>query len=83
MDEKQVFDKINDMLYDTDYPIKITSVADLDDFLLDDDNRRFEVYAQIGRLYDDLRGKPEIDRYPDVSMQTDAEVIKPSEYYDG
>jgi hypothetical protein len=82
-DEKQVFDKINEMLYETDYPVKITSIADLDDFLLDDDNRRFEQYEEIGRLYDDLRGKPEIDRYADVSMPKEAEQIKPSEYYDG
>lgn len=83
MDEKRVFDMINEMLYDTDYPVRITSVADIDDFLLDDDNRRFEQYEEIGRLYDDLRGKPEIDRYPDVSMPKEAEQIKPSEYYDG
>ncbi len=83
MDERQVFYKINEMLYETDYPVKITSVADLDDFLLDDDNRRFEQYEEIGRLYDDLRGKPEIDRYADVSMPKEAEQIKPSEFYDG
>lgn len=76
MDEKQVFDKINELLEDTDYPVKITSVGDIDDFLLDDDNRRFEQYEVIGRMYDDLRGKPEIDRYQDVSVQKEAEETK-------
>lgn len=76
MNEKQVFDKINELLADTDYPVKITSIGDLDDFLLDDDNRRFEQYAAIGRMYDDLRGKPEIDRYNDVSVSKEAEQIK-------
>ncbi len=73
MDEKQVYDTINELLEDTDYPVKITSVADLDDFLLDDANRRFEQYEVIGRMYDDLRGKPEIDRYPDVSIEKEEE----------
>ena len=76
MDEQKVFDKMNELLTETDYPVKITSVADVDDFLLDDDNRRFEQYAVIGRMYDDLRGKPEIDRYQDVSIPKEAEQIK-------
>ncbi|MFZ5988902.1 MAG: hypothetical protein ACOYWZ_17490 [Bacillota bacterium] len=66
MDEKQAFSKINELLEVTDYPIRITSVGDIEDFLLDDANRRFEEYAVIGRIYDDLRGRPEIDRYNDV-----------------
>lgn len=78
MDENQTFQKINELLINTDYPVRITSVADIEDFLLDDDNRRFEEYPVIGRMYDDLRGKPEIDRYLDVSMQKDAEQLKDS-----
>lgn len=66
MDENQIFSKINELLEDTDYPTRITSRADIDDFLLDDSNRRFEFYATIGRLYDDLREKPQIDRYKDI-----------------
>ena len=73
MDEKQVFDKINEMLEDTDYPIRITNVADLDDFLLDDDNRRFEEYFVIGRMYDNLKGQTEINGYLDESMDIDEE----------
>ncbi len=80
MNEKQVFDKINELLEDTDYPLKISSIADIDDFLLDDDNRRLEQYEVIGRMYDDLRGKPEIDRYPDVSIPKEAEQIKMRKY---
>lgn len=73
MDEKQAFEKVNELLENTDYPLKITSMADIEDFLLDDENRRFEEYAVIGRIYDDLRGKPEIDRYPDVSIRKEEE----------
>lgn len=80
MDEKQTFDKINDLLEETDYPLKIESVADIDDFLLDDDNRRFEQYAVIGRIYDDLRDKPEIDRYADVAVSKEGEQTKSGEH---
>jgi len=80
MNENQAFEKINELLYDTDYPVRITSVGDIDDFLLDDDNRRFEQFAVIGRIYDDLVGKPEIDRYSDVSMMKDEEEIKLTDY---
>lgn len=76
MDEKHAFEKINELLEDTDYPVRITSFADIDDFLLDDDNRRFEQFEVIGRIYDDLRGKPEIDRYNDASVIKDEEQMK-------
>ena len=80
MDEKQAFERINELLEPTDYPVKITSMADIDDFLLDDDNRRFEQYAVIGRIYDNLQGRPEIDRYSDVSMPKEEEQIKQAEF---
>ena len=73
MDTKQTFEKVNELLEDTDYPVRITSMADIEDFLLDDNNRRFEEYAVIGRMYDDMRGKPEIDRYSDVSFDEEEE----------
>jgi len=76
MDEKQIIDEINELLENTDYPIRITDIADIEDFLLDDDNRRFEEYEEIGRLYDDLVGRPQIDRYSDVSLDKDEEETK-------
>lgn len=79
MDQEEAFQKINDLLEDTDYPVKIRDIGDIDDFLLDDGNRRFEQYAVIGRIYDDLRQKPEIDRYTDVSIsKTGEETKRPS-----
>ncbi|MCX7749559.1 MAG: hypothetical protein N2645_22090 [Clostridia bacterium] len=69
MDEREMFDKINGMLEDTDYPIRITSMSDIADFLMDDSNRRFaEQYAVIGRMYDDIQGRPDRDRYLDASI---------------
>lgn len=74
MDEREVFDKINGMLDETDYPITIRSVGDIEDFLLDDSNRRFdEEYAVIGRMFDELMGRPDIDRYPEPSIGKDEE----------
>ena len=72
----QDFDKINDLLEDTDYPVTIRDMADLEDFLLDDSNRRFKQYAVIGRMYDDLCNVPEIDRYPEPSDELEEEEIK-------
>lgn len=69
MDEAEAFDKINGMLDDTDYPITIRGFGDIEDFLLDDGNRRFiDQYAAIGRIYDDLRGRPDIDRYMEPAV---------------
>mgnify|MGYP005845637473 CR=1 FL=1 len=63
MDHSEIYDQINGLLEDTDYPLAIKNIADIEDFLTDDSNRRFEAYAVIGRLYDDLRQRNEIDRY--------------------
>lgn len=66
MNRREAYDLINGMLEDTDYPITIRSIAEIEDFLLDDSSRRFsEQYAAIGRIYDDLVDNPDIDRYPE------------------
>jgi hypothetical protein len=80
MDQQQAFDKINGMLAETDFPETITSIRDIESFLLDDSNRRFiDQYVAIGRMYDDLRGRPDIDRYPDPSQIKYEEQIKKTE----
>jgi len=66
MDEKAVFKMVNSLLEATDYPLEIKNVNDLTDFLNDENNKRFEQYAEIGRLYDHLVSKPEIDRSREV-----------------
>lgn len=66
MEEKEILERINDMLAITDYSLEIKSIADLEEFLNDDDNRRFEEYEEIGRLYDDLLYQDEMDRYPEL-----------------
>lgn len=55
----QVFDKINELLEDTDYPVRISNMADLDDFVGNGSNRRFEQYDAINRMHDVLTSKPE------------------------
>lgn len=77
MDQQQAFDKINGMLAETDYPETITSIRDIESFLLDDSNRRFiDQFVAIGRIYDDLSGRPDIDRYPEPSQIKYEEQIK-------
>ena len=74
MDRKEAYDLINGMLEDTDYPITIKNIGDLEDFLLDDSSRRFsEQYAAIGRIYDELSHGPDIDRYsePPIGKEED------------
>lgn len=63
MDERQIYNEINGLLEETDYSLEIKSVADLEDFLNDEENRKFEVYDEIVKLYDDLLFLPEDDRY--------------------
>ncbi|HOV26089.1 MAG TPA: hypothetical protein PK566_07005 [Pseudobacteroides sp.] len=64
MDRKEAYDLINGMLEDTDYPITIKNIGDVEDFLLDDSNRRFpEQYAAIGRIYDELSAAPHKSAY--------------------
>ena len=66
MNEKAVFEQINKMLEDTDYPLKIEDWGDLTDFLNDESNKRFEQYPVISRYYDQMVGKPEVDRTKNI-----------------
>lgn len=54
MDEEMIFEKINQLLEDTDYPVEISSISDIEDFLNDDDNTEFEQYDAIEKLYNKL-----------------------------
>jgi hypothetical protein len=77
MEQKEAFDKINGMLAETDYPVTISSLEDISDFLMDDSNRRFtEEYPVMGRVYDDLSGRPDVDRYPEPAVGKDHEEQK-------
>lgn len=54
MDRDQIFERINRLLEDTDYPVEITDIEELEEFLNDDGNSEFDAYEEIGRLYDQL-----------------------------
>lgn len=71
---QKAFEQINELLADTDYPVRITAVGDIEDFLLDDDNRRLEQYPAIGRIFDELRGRSETGFIKDVSKDMEAET---------
>ncbi len=69
MGEREVFDRINALLAETDYPFEIRTLADLEDFLNDDQNRDIEAFEMIGRLYDNLAYGDENDKYPEVNYE--------------
>ncbi|MCX7923745.1 MAG: hypothetical protein N3B21_17310 [Clostridia bacterium] len=66
MDEKKIFKEINEMMEATDYPYEFSSVGDITNFLSDESNKRYqEQYSIIGRYYDEMVGRPQIDREMD------------------
>lgn len=65
MEERRVFNMINEMLEDTDYPLEIRNMADLEEFLNDEDNREMEAYEEIGKLYDNLVFMDDMDGFPE------------------
>lgn len=52
MDIQRIFDKINEMLEETDYPVEINDISDLEDFLNDDENTKYDCYDEIEKLYE-------------------------------
>lgn len=63
MEDSSIFDRINSMLEDTDYPLEIKDISDLEDFLNDEDNMRLEQFESIARMYDELMDGPDTDGY--------------------
>lgn len=61
MNEAAIFDKINSLLEETDYPMEINDISDLEEFLNDEDNSSYDVYPAIEKLYDQLMEGEELD----------------------
>jgi predicted Zn-ribbon and HTH transcriptional regulator len=49
-----MFEKINELLEDTDYPMEITDISDLEEFLNNEENSNYEVYDEIAHIYDQI-----------------------------
>ncbi|MCX7748149.1 MAG: hypothetical protein N2645_14880 [Clostridia bacterium] len=59
MDERRIFDKINGILEDSDYPVEISDIAGIEEFLNDVDNEKYSFYGDIEGLYNKLLGYDE------------------------
>ena len=52
MAEKQdLFDKINELLENTDITYEIKDSTDLESFLEDEDNQQYDEYEEVEKLY--------------------------------
>lgn len=65
MDENEIFNKINELLGESDYPLEIKDISDIEDFLNNDENKRFDEYDTIAAYYDSLITGYEPDEYPE------------------
>ena len=54
MDERTIVDKVNRLLEDTDFPLEVSDLTDIEDFLSDENNTDLEVYEEIENLYSQL-----------------------------
>jgi len=50
-DDHEIYDRINELLEDTDYGYEIKDVSELEDFLEDEENQQLEEYEEIEKLY--------------------------------
>lgn len=53
-DKYEVIERVNELLENTNYPMEIKDLTDLEDFLNELDNQQYEEYDEIEKLYNDL-----------------------------
>lgn len=52
--KNEIFERINELMENVEYPVEIRDVSDIEDFLNDEDNQTLEEYDEIEKLYNDL-----------------------------
>lgn len=50
-DNQEIFDRINELLENTNLSYEIKDEADLEGFLEDDENQQYEEYEEVEKLY--------------------------------
>lgn len=50
-DKQDIFERINELLENTDLAYEIKDAADLEGFLEDDENQQYEEYEEVEKLY--------------------------------
>ncbi len=53
-DKQEIFDRINELLENTDLSYEIKDTSDLESFLDNIDNQQYEEYEEIENLYNEL-----------------------------
>ncbi len=51
-DRQDLFDKVNELLENTDITYELKDVSDLESFLENEENQQYEEYEEIERIYD-------------------------------
>ncbi|MCX7921657.1 MAG: hypothetical protein N3B21_06540 [Clostridia bacterium] len=54
MDEQMVVNKINGVFEESGYPLEISDISDIEDFLNNQKNMDLEVYEVVEQLYSQL-----------------------------
>lgn len=50
-DRQDIFDRINEILENSDLSYEVKDIADLEGFLEDDENQLYDEYEEIEKLY--------------------------------
>jgi len=54
MDTNYLFEKINMLLENINYPVEITDITELEEFLNNEENAIYEEYDEIAQIYDQI-----------------------------
>jgi len=61
MDKQEIYDKINELMENSDLSYEIKDISDLEDFLEDDENQQREEYEEIEKFYTALMEDTDFD----------------------
>jgi len=61
MDKQEIYDKINELMENSDLSYEIKDISDLEDFLEDDENQQREEYEEIEKFYTMLMEDTDLD----------------------
>lgn len=53
-DRQDIYNRINELLENTDYPYEVSDISDVENFLEDEENQQYEVYEEIEELYNEM-----------------------------
>lgn len=54
MDEQKIIEKVNQLLEQEGYTFEVTDLADIENFLSQEENADLEVYEEVENLYSQL-----------------------------